>query len=785
MKKIFLFAGVGVLSFVLFAGSARASVLDDLLRQANQLQEVVARLRAQIEAQRTTQPSVIVAPTIATQATTGSGGALGFVTLDELPGSPRASCEMPALSRGSRGNSVYLLQMYLKQNGNYPEGLITGFYGSLTEKAVRSFSISQRDDSINQRIEDAITKDLGRYFPECSGQSETRNVVSDDFVSVTSPYAGQFVRIGDVLEIKWLAKNDSSPHAYFDIEFGADRVPAAFQATGSNIIAQNVYCLGETCSYKWTVLEKFLGFENPIIVVRDKKSGISGRSKAFRIDSGSVSTAKSIGVISPNGGEILKAGETRTIQWNATNIDKVAIEVCYSAGCSQIAPAVQASLGKYQWYIDPNALYIPGSTFRIRISESGAKELKWGEWDESDRVFTITTTSSVSTPTITITSNPRADSAGNVTIKQGDKITITGVPSNLSGKMLADYTRSFFFDSGFYPDCSNTDWVMTCTSSQIGTSNFYITIYKDGQIYQSNLIKVTVVASTPTFTFAYPAGGEGFLSDATYTVKWSTNSTASTVRLLLYKGGILVTTNTFGSNPFADVPNTGSYNWLIPKTLADGNDYSLRIFDPSDLSDLFSRRMIESVKFSIQAGYYVTPVGSPKPKSILFAGQVYSMNWSGGINQYGDIYLVGHKAGKHDVLKVASSVSLKEGLFNWTVPASSELGKEAFTIEFRDSSGRYAEMGKYFSVFKDGDADGDGLVNCVDKAIVDSSDGSLISISDAMRLRDTTYLVMSCPVSSGASSGTSSYFASILGAMQAQLDRAAEILKGLSERVGR
>ena len=196
--------------------------------------------------------------------------------------------------------------------------------------------------------------------------------------------------------------------------------------------------------------------------------------------------------------------------------------------------------------------------------------------------------------------------------------------------------------------------------------------------------------------------------------------------------------------------------------MVDGNDYSLAISHNEDQGDTSITR---SAKFSIQAGYYVTPVGSPNPKSVLFAGQVYSMNWSGGINQYGDIYLVGHKAGKHDVLKVASGVSLKEGLFNWTVPASSELGKEALTIEFRDSSGRYAEMGKYFSIFKDGDADGDGLVNCVDKAIVDSSDGSLISISDAMRLRDTTYLVMNCS-GLGGTSQSSGFFGNVMEAFK-------------------
>ncbi len=101
---------------------------------------------------------------------------------------------------------------------------------------------------------------------------------------------------------------------------------------------------------------------------------------------------------------------------------------------------------------------------------------------------------------ITINSNPPADSNGNVTIKQGDQITIIGVPSNLSGQMGVDYTRAFVFDSIFNNSCSNTDWVMTCTANQIGTSNFYIRLYKDGQTYQSNVIKVMVVASTPVTT---------------------------------------------------------------------------------------------------------------------------------------------------------------------------------------------------------------------------------------------------------------------------------------------
>ena len=458
MKKIFLFAGVGVLSFVLFAGSARASVLDDLLRQANQLQEVVARLRAQIEAQRTTQPSVIVAPTIATQATTGSGGALGFVTLDELPGSPRASCEMPALSRGSRGNSVYLLQMYLKHNGNYPEGLITGFYGNLTEKAVRSlqngFSVirgSLTEGSVDQFTANVITADLRRYYPECGTNSSASN-----FIKVISPNGGETLSTGQ-------------------------RVPISVT---TNLCDKDI-----SGGIGLELYKKISGETDARTPIQNIVNGWVGGSPYY---------------------------------WTIPTT---------------------LSAGNYYVYAVASLAGSPGQNVS----------------DFSDNSFRIES-GSVSTPTITITSNPRADSTGNVTIKQGDKITITGVPSNLSGKMLADYTRSFFFDSVFNNSCSNTDWVITCTASQTGTSNFYITIYKDGQAYKSNVIKVTVVASTPTFTFTYPAGGESFLSDATYTVKWSTNSTASTARLTLWKGGSLVEGSVFGSSYDVSVLNIGSYN---------------------------------------------------------------------------------------------------------------------------------------------------------------------------------------------------------------------------------
>jgi len=100
-----------------------------------------------------------------------------------------------------------------------------------------------------------------------------------------------------------------------------------------------------------------------------------------------------------------------------------------------------------------------------------------------------------SASSITVSSNPKADTGGNLTIVKGSQLAITGSPSNISGTLNVDYTKAFFFDPIFNGACSNDDggWTMTCTASQTGTSNFYIEAYSGGQTYRSNVIKVSVV----------------------------------------------------------------------------------------------------------------------------------------------------------------------------------------------------------------------------------------------------------------------------------------------------
>jgi hypothetical protein len=97
----------------------------------------------------------------------------------------------------------------------------------------------------------------------------------------------------------------------------------------------------------------------------------------------------------------------------------------------------------------------------------------------------------------------RSDSS--LKVLQGSKIAISGKPENLSGMYGTDYTAAIFFDSILNGQCDGADftqpdgkWSVTCNTTNQGTSNFYIEIYKNGQVYRSNIIVVTVLPSVTT-----------------------------------------------------------------------------------------------------------------------------------------------------------------------------------------------------------------------------------------------------------------------------------------------
>lgn len=267
-----------VLSFALFAGSARAQVsVEDLLKQLNQLQEMLTKLKGRVETQKVAQPTTVTTPT---------GVVSGFVTLDELPGSPTVSCVIKPLSRGSWGGSVFLLQMFLKQNGNYPQGLITGFYGNLTQRAVREFQISEMkgrglfNGIVDEETANKISSAIGKYFSECGTVSipvvlpttpiETSLPTTISGVRVVSEVDP--IRAGNRLNIEWdvLAGGSSE----YDITLLNSRRRAWSIINGFPKAAVGA-CEGGKCWYAWTIPSDLKG--SYYILVEGGEMGKGGK----------------------------------------------------------------------------------------------------------------------------------------------------------------------------------------------------------------------------------------------------------------------------------------------------------------------------------------------------------------------------------------------------------------------------------------------------------------------------------------------------------------------------
>jgi len=127
MKKIILFSFLILTTAALLninigqaqTKSLKAETLENLQAIVEKLLQQVQELQARLKQVKATQSENATKPIITIQP------AEQFITLEELPDSPKVSCVLPVLQISSRHKSVYLLQMLLKQHGSYPEGFIT------------------------------------------------------------------------------------------------------------------------------------------------------------------------------------------------------------------------------------------------------------------------------------------------------------------------------------------------------------------------------------------------------------------------------------------------------------------------------------------------------------------------------------------------------------------------------------------------------------------------------------------------------------------------------------
>jgi hypothetical protein len=208
-------------------------------------------------------------------------------------------------------------------------------------------------------------------------------------ITVLSPNGGESWKVGETHTITWNSQNLSA-NARIQIGFG----------TGEGIITSSALNTG---SYSWTIPQTIGSGNNYKINVYALDNGIGDWSDApFSIVA--AGTNSGVSVISPNGGESWKVGETRAITWDGPSPKSslpTIIKLIDTRPTANILPSEAVifrstdNSGVYNWTI-PQSLGTmnlgAGNVYKIKIEDNGGGALLFT--DSSDAPFSIVAISS-------------------------------------------------------------------------------------------------------------------------------------------------------------------------------------------------------------------------------------------------------------------------------------------------------------------------------------------------------------------------------------------------------
>ncbi|MEK7193738.1 MAG: Ser-Thr-rich GPI-anchored membrane family protein [Patescibacteria group bacterium] len=208
----------------------------------------------------------------------------------------------------------------------------------------------------------------------------------------------------------------------------------------------------------------------------------------------------------------------------------------------------------------------------------------------------------------------------------------------------------------------------------------------------SNSINFTITSS-PKVWVTYPNDGGAFYKGNSYTITWSGNY-MSLVNISLYKEstGVIVSSIALGASGAA---NGGSFGWLVPSNLSDGNDYKIVIADISsgvtDYSDFpFA---IASTPGTIPPPT-VIPVASitatsPSAGAVWEQGKTYRISWTSSNVAQVNLQLLKSNVA---VMNIASYLA-GSGSYEWAIPATLASGSDYKVRVIGADYGNYSTQG--------------------------------------------------------------------------------------------
>jgi hypothetical protein len=393
-----------------------------------------------VEAGKTASPTFpaddFTAENVEIELTSPNGGeAWELGTTQSITWTTSHSSENVAITLYKNSASYQVLSAATASTGSY-SWTIPDSYDAGSDYKVRISSVSDA----------TVSDDSDSNFTLTSASQPT--------ITVTSPNGGEDWELGSAHNITW-SSSDVSGNVRIDL----------FKWSDLNNLLTFIETLSSDesndGSYNWTISSELDAGTDYLVHIRSLNSiGIYDYTDAYFTLS-TTPTTPTITVTSPNGGEDWELGSAQDITWSSVNVSgNVKIELYKAGSVEETLSSDESNDGSYSWTISSEL--DAGSDYKIKISSLDNLNI----YDESDAYFTLSTTPT--TPTITVTS-PN----GGEDWELGSAQDITWSSVNVSGNVKIELYKAGSVEETLSSDESNDGSYSWTISSELDAGSDY------------------------------------------------------------------------------------------------------------------------------------------------------------------------------------------------------------------------------------------------------------------------------------------------------------------------
>ncbi len=353
-------------------------------------------------------------------------------------------------------------------------------------------------------------------------------------------------------------------------------------------------------------------------------------------------------VITPNGGETWKMGQSVSIWWTGSNTSNVDILLQRQSSTVQTLASNISSSGSLGWTVSSSLT--PACDYQIRVQASS----KTNTYDVSDAPFCIESTVA---PTLAV-KEPLSD----LTRLHGESLRVVWDGSGLSGvnlRLIGEGSEVATIQDGTASG-GQLDWVIPSTIPPACGYIVRAISSTDPAVYADSPGSLCVEAPIPpALAVAAPNGGENWTIGVQETIQWTSQGAVGNVDIILLdisNAETVVATN---------LTNDGSETWVVPDGLAVECGYRIHlketgsaVSDDSDAAFCITRTL--SPKLA---------VSEPKEDAVWVKGSVGTIAWQG--SDIGPVDLSLHNG--EPIAQIAQAQAATASL-DWEVPESLSAG---------------------------------------------------------------------------------------------------------------